>query len=317
MLILADGPLPHNAPTGERNADFTDCLPAFRFRRVIMKLTFPMSRLSKAGLPEAMILAIAALPLFSIGAFAADKHKGIDFYTIPQEIALGREMSAEVDKQAHLVTDPIIAEYINRLGQNLAAHANAEFPVTVKMIQSDDINAFTLPGGFVYVNSGMMKMADNEAELASVIAHEIGHAAARHATRQATRGQLASLFTVPLSVLSGWGGLAARQGASAATPAVALHFSRAFETEADLLGLGYLSEAGYDPNASIDMFERIQSMEKKTPGLISKLFLSHPPTGDRISRTQVAIRKLKGEREDFIVNTSEFEAVRTRLISGN
>ena len=261
----------------------------------------------------AAVLLLAALPLC-----AADPHKGIDLYTISQELALGRQMSAEVDKQSHLIADPIVSEYINRLGQNLALHASADFPVTVKMIQSDEINAFTLPGGFVYVNSGVMKMADNEAELASVIAHEIGHAAARHATRQATRGQLARFAAVPLGVLiPGWGGFAARQTAGAAAPVVALHFSRAFETEADLLGVGYLSLAGYDPNASIDMFDRIQSMERKTPGLVSKLFLSHPPTSDRIRKTQLAIGKLKEERDDFILNTSEFEAVRTRLINDN
>jgi predicted Zn-dependent protease len=267
-----------------------------------------MTRLSRIAM-----LMTAALPLYG-----ADTHKGVDLYTISQEASLGRQMSAEVDKQAHLINDPIVSEYINRLGQNLARHANADFPVTVKMIQADEINAFTLPGGFVYVNSGVMKMADNEAELASVIAHEIGHAAARHATRQATRGQLGRFATVPLSILiPGWGGFAARQTASAAAPVVTLHFSRAFETEADLLGVSYLSEAGYDPNASIDMFERIQSMERKTPGMVSRLFMSHPPTSDRIVKTQIAIKKLKGERDDFIVNTSEFEAVRTRLMSGD
>src|SRR5580698_5762387 len=180
-----------------------------------------MTRLSRIAM-----LMTAALPLYG-----ADTHKGVDLYTISQEAALGRQMSAEVDKQAHLVTDPIISEYINRLGQNLAAHANADFPVTVKMIQADEINAFTLPGGFVYVNSAVMKMADNEAQLASVIAHEIGHAAARHATRQATRGQLAKFATLPLGILiPGWGDFAAGQTASAATPVATLHFSRAFET---------------------------------------------------------------------------------------
>jgi beta-barrel assembly-enhancing protease len=227
-------------------------------------------------------------------------------------------MAAEVEKQAHLEADPIVAEYINRLGQNLAIRANAPFAVSVKMIQSDEINAFTLPGGFVYVNSGVMKMADNEAELASVIAHEIGHAAARHATRQATRGQLARIAGIPLGILiPGWAGLAASQTASAATPVASLHFSRAYETEADLLGIGYLSEAGYDPNASIEMFERIASTERKTPGAVSKVFLSHPPTSDRIAKTQTAIGKLKGEASSYVLNTSEFEAVRARLIAGN
>lgn len=262
--------------------------------------------------PFVALLVAAALPLS-----ASAGHKGIDFYTIPQEIALGRQMAAEVEKQAHLIADPIVTEYVNRLGQNLAIPAKADFPVTVKMIQSDEINAFTLPGGFVYVNSGVMKMADNEAELASVIAHEIGHAAARHATREATRGELAGFLTLPLSVLTGWGGLAAQQTARAAAPIASYRFSRAFETEADLLGVGYLSEAGYDPYASIDMFERVQSTERRKPGAVSKLFMSHPPTGDRIAKTEAAIRKLKAERDDYIVNTSEFEAVRTRLMSGN
>ena len=160
-----------------------------------------------------------------------------------------------------------------------------------------------------------MKMADNEAEFASVIAHEIGHAAARHATRQATRGQLGKIAAVPLAVfLPGWGGLAARQAADAAAPMASLHFSRAFETEADLLGVGYLAAAGYDPEASIDMFERIASMEHKTPGVVSKLFLSHPPTRDRIAKTQAQIGKLKGEKDGYILNTSEFESVRTRRL---
>src|SRR5580704_11255680 len=191
-----------------------------------------------------------------IPAFAADDHKGVNLYSIPQEIALGRQMAAEVEKQAHLEADPMIAEYINRLGQNLAIRANAAFPVSVKMIQSDEINAFTLPGGFVYVNSGVMKMADNEAELASVIAHEVGHAAARHATRQASRGELAKIAAVPLVLLGGWRGMAAEQGATLAAPVASMHFSRAFEIEADRLSVRYLAEAGYDPGASIDMLER-------------------------------------------------------------
>jgi predicted Zn-dependent protease len=260
------------------------------------------------GLAPLFATLLAGMPLF-----AASNHPAINLYSIPQEIALGRQMSAEVEKQAHIVTDPIVAEYVNRIGQNLALRAGAEFPIRVKMIQSDEINAFTLPGGFVYVNSGVMKMADNEAELASVIAHEIGHAAARHATRQASRGQLAKIAALPLALLGGWRGLAAEQGATLAAPVASMHFSRAFETEADQLGVGYLARAGYDPNASIDMFERIESMERKKPGAVSKLFLAHPPVGDRIVKTQAEIGKLKSSSEDYILNTSEFEEVRTRV----
>ena len=253
---------------------------------------------------------LAGVPLFG-----ASDRPAINLYSVPQEIALGRQMAAEVEKQAHIVTDPIVAEYVNRIGQNLALRAGAEFPIRVKMIQSDEINAFTLPGGFVYVNSGVMKMADNEAELASVIAHEIGHAAARHATRQASRGQLAKIAAVPLVLLGGWRGLAAEQGATLAAPVASMHFSRAFETEADRLGVGYLARAGYDPNASIDMFERIESMERKKPGAVSKLFLAHPPVGDLIVKTQAEIGKLKSSSADYVLNTSEFEDVRTRVAS--
>ncbi len=259
----------------------------------------------------ALLLLSGASPLWASGG------KSVNLYSVAQEVALGRQMSAEVEQQSRMMEDPVIAEYINRLGQNLAMQANAEFPISVKMIRSSEINAFTLPGGFVYVNSGMMKMADNEAELASVIAHEIGHAAARHATRTATRGDMGRFATLPLLLLRGWAGLAARQGAVTAAPVVSSGFSRAFETEADRLGVGYLADAGYDPNASIDMFERIQSMERKTPGAVSKLFLTHPPTGDRIVKTQDAIRRLKIESEAYVLNTSEFESVRTRLMSDN
>ena len=276
-----------------------------------MEMSLPVAR--PLHVPFAVFLLVGTLPLF-----AADDHKAINIYSVPQEIALGRQIAAEVEKEVRVIDDPIIAEYVNRLGQNLAIHANAKFPVTVKMIQSDEVNAFTLPGGFVYVNSVMMKMADNEAELASVIAHEIGHAAARHATRQATRGQLAKFAAVPLGILiPGWAGVGARQAAGMAAPVVSYHFSRAFETEADLLGIRYLSEAGYDPRASIDMFERIESMERKKPGAVSKLFLSHPPTADRIAKTQAAIARLKGESDSYILNTSEFETVRARLVAAN
>ncbi len=228
---------------------------------------------------------------------------------------MGRQMAAEVERQAQFVDDPLVTEYINRLGQNLALQAHADFPLTVKMIQSDEINAFTLPGGYIYVNSGVMKMADDEAELASVIAHEIAHAAARHATRQVTKTEISKAATLPLILLGGWGGLAARQSAALAAPVTNMHFSRAFENEADELGVGYLASAGYDPEAAIDMFERVASTEKKTPGAVAKLFLSHPPTGDRIVKTQAAIRRLRSENTSFVLNTSEFEAMRTRLIS--
>ena len=204
-------------------------------------------------------------------------------------------------------------EYLNRLGQNLVRHSDVTFPVSFKMIESEEINAFTLPGGFVFINSGILKLSDNEAELASVLAHELGHAAARHATRQATREQVINLSSIPLSVFGGIAGLAVRQLAGITAPMAFFHFSRAFESEADLLGIQYLWKAGYDPNASVDMFERVESTERKSPGAVSKLFRTHPQTAERIEKTQKDIEQLLPQRSEYTVNTSEYEDVRARL----
>ncbi|HEY4085737.1 MAG TPA: M48 family metallopeptidase [Bryobacteraceae bacterium] len=259
-------------------------------------------------------LVIVPLLLLTLAPPMAGGRGGINLYSIPQEIELGRRMSAEVETQARIVDDSIVSEYVNRVGQNLAKQANAPFAIKVKMIQATEINAFTLPGGYVYVNSSILMMADNEAEFASVIAHEIGHAAARHATRQQSGGQLAKILGGPLGVLiPGLAGIAARQAAGMAAPMTSLHFSREFETEADQLGVHYLYDAGYDPGASIDMFEKIASTERATPGRVAKLFLSHPPTQDRIKKTQAEIRKLNPERSSYILNTSDFETIRKRL----
>lgn len=272
----------------------------------------------------ALLLAIGLLPAADK---KADKEKdpneiggrnvaaGLNLYSLDREIALGKQLSIEIHKQARIVDDPIVSEYLNRLGQNLARHSDIAFPVSFTVIESDEINAFTLPGGFVFVNTGLIKLSDNEAELASVLSHELGHAAARHATRQATRDQMIAAGSLPLAVMGGWAGLAARQAATAAAPLALFHFSRAFETEADLLGIQYLWKAGYDPDASVDMFERVESTEKRLPGSVSKLFRTHPLTADRIEKTQKNIDELLPSRQDYVVNTSEYEDVRARLYS--
>ncbi len=239
--------------------------------------------------------------------------KGLNFYSIEKEIALGKQLAIEVEKEARIVDDPVISEYVSRLGQNLALHSDVGFPVSFKVIQSDEINAFTLPGGFIFVNTGLIRLTANEAELASAIAHELGHSAARHATRQASQNQLVRMGTLPLFALGGLPGLAARQVASAIMPMAFLQFSRAFETEADSLGLRYLWNAGYDPEASIDLLETIESTERRQPGSVSKLFRSHPLTPDRIRKTQQNIDRTLPPRESYVINTSEYEAVRDRL----
>jgi len=272
-------------------------------------------------------LSLALALLTSLPALAGNKKEDpsaigsrkvsgrVNFYSIDQEIALGKQLSLEVEKQAKIVDDPFISEYVNRLGQNLASNSDVIFPVSFKVIDSDDINAFTLPGGFIFINSGLLKLSGSEAELASAIAHEIGHAAARHATRQATRNEVISMGTLPLSAFGGVGGLIAGQAAHLLGPIASLKFSREFENEADLLGLQYLWKAGYDPNASIDLFETLQSTERRHPGSVSKLFRTHPLTPDRIEKTQRNIDRLLPARDAYIVNTSEYEEIRARLMN--
>lgn len=266
-----------------------------------------------------------AVFLFALPSFGGDKKKdpdeignrdvgkGVNFYSLEKEMALGRQLAAEVRRQAKLLDDPIIAEYVNRVGQNLVRNSDATVPFTFEVVEGDVLNAFALPGGFVFVNTGLIEATETEAELAGAMAHEIAHVAARHMTRQATRGQIADYASLPLVLLGGWAGVAARQGANLAIPLGFLSFSRGFETEADMLGLEYMYKAGYDPTASVDLFERMLSLEKRKTGTIAKVFNTHPMTEDRVEKTQKNIAELLKARPEYIVTTSEFNEVRDRL----
>ncbi|MCU1258378.1 MAG: peptidase Ste24p [Bryobacterales bacterium] len=244
-----------------------------------------------------------------------DVGKGVNFYSIEKEIALGKQMAQEVERQARIVDDPVIAEYVNRIGQNLVRNSDAKVPFTIKVIDSDEVNAFALPGGFFFVNTGIMVKADNEAEMAGVMAHEIAHVAARHGTRNATKGQIVNYASIPLIFLGGWTGYAIRQGAGLAIPMGFLTFSRADESEADLLGLEYMYKAGYDPTSFVDFFEKIQSLEKKKPGTISRVFSTHPMTDTRIKNSQHNIQEYLKAKPEYVVTTSEFNDVKGRLMS--
>ncbi|HZT39209.1 MAG TPA: M48 family metallopeptidase [Bryobacteraceae bacterium] len=242
-----------------------------------------------------------------------DVGRGVNFYSLEKEIALGKQMATEVERSAKVVDDPVISEYVNRIGQNLVRNSDAKVPFTIKVLDSDEVNAFALPGGFFFVNTGLILKADNEAELAGVMAHEIAHVAARHGTRQATRGELVNLATIPLWFMGGWTGYAIQQAAGLAIPMGFLKFSRGFESEADMLGLEYMYKTGYDPTAFVDFFEKIQSLEKTKPGLVAKVFSTHPPTDDRIRAAQKNIQEILKARPEYVVTTSEFEQVKARL----
>lgn len=244
-----------------------------------------------------------------------DVGKGLNCYSLEKEIALGKQLAGEVQRQAKLLDDPIITEYVNRVGQNLARNSDAKVPFTFQVIDDPSLNAFALPGGFIFVHAGLLVAAETEAEMASAVAHEIAHVAARHMTRQACRAQVANIASIPLIFLGGWGGYAIRQAASAAIPMTFLSFSRGYEAEADYLGVQYLYAAGYDPTASIDMFEKMMSLEKRKPGSISKVFSTHPMNDDRLKKAEAEIQNILPERPQYVVNTSEYAEVRGRLLA--
>ena len=236
-----------------------------------------------------------------------------NWYSIEKEVRMGKEYAQQVEASVKLVNDPIVNEYVNRIGQNLVRNSDARVPFTIKVVDSDEINAFALPGGFFYVNSGLILAADDESELAGVMAHEIAHVCARHAMRQMTRGNIANLATIPLIFVGGGLGYGVRQAAGIGLPLTFMSFSRGFEAEADYLGTQYLYKSGYDPNSLVTFFEKIEALQKRKPGTLSKAFASHPQTPDRIEKTQEEISKILPSRDQYVLTTSEFDDVKARL----
>lgn len=246
-----------------------------------------------------------------------DLNKGsINFYSLEKEVALGRQLAMEVDQQSKLITDPFVNEFVNRITQNIVLNSDAKVPFTVKVIDSEEVNAFALPGGFLYVNRGLIEAADNEAEIAGVMAHEIAHVTARHGVEQASKGTLINYASIPLIFLGGIGGYAIQQAAGLAIPLGFLKFSRGAEKEADRLGAQYMWAAGYDPQALSSFFEKLKAKDKKKPGTLSKLFSTHPYTGDRITAVNELVAKFP-ERGEYQLSTSEFKDVRNRVLAAS
>ena len=282
-----------------------------------------MNRFLSAG------IILAATLAFTVPSFATDPKKDpeeignrnvsgkVNFYSLEKEIAIGKGLAQQVERQAKIINDPVIAEYVNRVGQNLVRNSDAKVPFTIKVIDSDEVNAFALPGGFFFVNAGLIMKADSEAELAGVMAHEIAHVAARHGTRQATRGEIANMAMIPLIILSygSWTGYGIYEAASVLVPVGFLKFSRGFEAEADMLGLEYMYKTGYDPTAFVDFFEKVETLEKRKPGTMAKVFATHPPTEDRIKAVQKDIQQILQAKPEYVVTTSEFNDVKARLLA--
>jgi hypothetical protein len=238
-----------------------------------------------------------------------------NWYSTDWEIRVGKQYSMEIEKSAHLITDPVIVEYVNRIGQNLVKNSDAKVPFTIKVIDSDEINAMALPGGFFYVNSGLIMNCDEEAELAGVMAHEISHVVAHHAARQQTKMNYAEIGTIPLIIMTqgSWTGYGIYEASQLAIPMTFLKFSRMDEAEADYLGVQYMYKAGYDPQSFITLFEKLDALEKHHPGALAKAFSDHPQTPDRIAASEDEIATILPPKPDYIVTTSEFDDVKARL----
>jgi hypothetical protein len=238
-----------------------------------------------------------------------------NWYSTDGEIKMGKQYADEIEKSTKFITDPVVDEYVNRIGQNIVKNSDCKVPFTIKVIDSDEINAMALPGGFFYVNSGLILAADEEAELAGVMAHETAHVCAHHAAREMTRLNYAEIGMVPLEIMLPYdlAGYGIYEAAQLAIPITFLQFSRDFEAQADYLGVQYMYRSGYDPQAFITFFEKVQALEKRKPGLVAKAFSDHPQTPDRILHTQEEIARILPAKDDYLVTTSEFDDVKARL----
>ena len=273
-----------------------------------MPITQPPTDATMPGIKQGSVNDVNAVGTRDIGG------RGMgNWYSTETEIRMGKSYAMQLEKSVKFVNDPVVVEYVNRIAQNLVKNSDAKVPFTIKVIDSDEVNAMALPGGFMYVNSGLILTADDEAEMAGVIAHEIGHVAAHHAVREQTRMNYAQLGTIPLIFIGGWTGYGIYEAAQIGIPLTFLQFSRGFESQADFLGVQYMYRSGYDPQAFVTIFEKLENLEKTKPHLISKAFSSHPQTPDRIESTQKEIATILPPRAEYVVTTSEFDDVKARL----
>jgi predicted Zn-dependent protease len=280
-----------------------------------------------------LALGIALTLAMSVATYAADRRHGDvenignrditgrvwgifpNFVSLEKEIQIGQQVAAEFEQTAKLIEDPVITDYVDRVGQNLVKHSDAKVPFHIKVVDTDEVNAFAFPGGFFYVNKGLILAADNESELAGVMAHEISHVCARHATARMTKGYVLQIASIPALMVGGyWTQMLIYNGLGLGINLELLGVTRESEKEADQLGIQYLWNTGYDPNAFVSFFEKLQAQEKSKPGKLAGFFRTHPYTEDRIARSMDEERYLP-EKDNYIVDTSEFDRVKARLLA--
>jgi predicted Zn-dependent protease len=278
------------------------------------------------------LLSVAILSIvLAAGAYAADQKnkkddpsqigdrdvaKCLNFYTVDKEMAWGKQLADEVARESKINDDPILTEYVNRVGQNLARNSDAKVPFTFRVIDGEEMNAFALPGGFVFVYTGLIKVASDEDEFAGALAHEIAHVAARHMTCRASQAKVMGIAgAIPGILLGGLGGLAARQAANAVVPMTSLSFSRHDESEADYLGVQYMYAAGYDPTGAVSILEKLESLQKTKPSAVARVLATHPVDSDRINKTEQEIQRILPDRPEYVITTSEYRDIRERLIA--
>ncbi len=236
-----------------------------------------------------------------------------NFVSLEKEVRLGAQFSQMFEQSARLVEDPVVNEYIDRVGQEIVKNSDAKVPFVIKVVDSDEVNAFALPGGFFYVNKGLILESENESELAGVMAHEIAHVAARHATERMTKGQLLQFAAIPALFVGGyWTQYGIRNGLGFGLNLAVLGITRKSEAEADQLGTQYLWNTGYDPQGFITFFEKLQAKEKNKPGKFASFWRTHPAVDSRIEKVQEEISYLPA-KDEYVLNTSEFERIKARL----
>ena len=251
---------------------------------------------------------------------------GLNWYHLETDVQWGKQAASMIERNAKILDDPVVTEYVDRIGQRIVQNADSKFPFTIKVLQTEEVNAAALPGGFFYVNAGLILEVDSEAELAGVMAHEIAHVTLRHAARQMTKGDLIQLSLIPLQIILPGLGKATQiliqYGYYYGLPIAFLYFTRKYEAEADYYGTQYLARTGYDPAGLIGAFHKFLLLRRKRPDRVPEIFSSHPPSASRIltTRRQIAeeIPSLEALKErngtpGVLVSDSEFDQIKERL----